>query len=248
MARSSSSIAPPDWKLSVMSDMHSNSDTQSPPQTASFTDCWNLIGVHGDRSCPQLPAHTHCRNCSVYSAAARQLLDRPLLAGDSDLWTRHHAQPVQPPSGELRSCTLFQVCGERFALATQRCVRVANMRTIHRLPHRRSAAVLGVANIHGELMVCVSFAVLLKLNIAQRPAVRKDARFLVTDWNDGPIAFEVDELQSVEKVAAADLKALPATVAQLKSRCTHAVLSIKGHSVGVLDEGLLEEALRQNLA
>ena len=30
-------------------------------------DCWNRIGVHGDKSCPLLDEHVHCRNCAVYA-------------------------------------------------------------------------------------------------------------------------------------------------------------------------------------
>ena len=37
----------------------------------AIDDCWNRIGVHGDKSCPLLSEHIHCRNCAVYSAAAR---------------------------------------------------------------------------------------------------------------------------------------------------------------------------------
>ena len=36
----------------------------------AIDDCWNRIGIYGDKSCPVLPEHIHCRNCSVYSAAA----------------------------------------------------------------------------------------------------------------------------------------------------------------------------------
>ncbi|WP_445633698.1 hypothetical protein [Nostoc sp. DSM 114161] len=39
--------------------------TSLPSQIES---CWNVIGIEGDRSCPQLSIHAHCRNCPVYSA------------------------------------------------------------------------------------------------------------------------------------------------------------------------------------
>ena len=37
-------------------------------------DCWNTIGVSGDRSCPELNTHIHCRSCPVFAAAARASL------------------------------------------------------------------------------------------------------------------------------------------------------------------------------
>jgi len=50
----------------------------------AIDDCWNRIGIHGDKSCPLLAEHIHCRNCSVYSAAATRLLDRYALQQDDD--------------------------------------------------------------------------------------------------------------------------------------------------------------------
>jgi len=35
--------------------------------------CWRRIGVSGDRSCPELAQHVHCRNCPVYAGAAQRL-------------------------------------------------------------------------------------------------------------------------------------------------------------------------------
>ncbi|NOP35791.1 hypothetical protein, partial [Klebsiella pneumoniae] len=47
---------------------------------ALIDDCWNRIGVHGNKQCPLLERHVHCRNCEVYAAAATRLLDRYALA------------------------------------------------------------------------------------------------------------------------------------------------------------------------
>ena len=56
------------------------SDTFSVTRDAQvIDDCWNRIGIHGDKSCPLLAEHIHCRNCAVYSAAATRLLDRYAL-------------------------------------------------------------------------------------------------------------------------------------------------------------------------
>ena len=55
--------------------------------------CWNRIGVRGDRSCPELAKHTHCRNCPVFAAAGRRFLDAPSPAGYLDEWTDRLAAP-----------------------------------------------------------------------------------------------------------------------------------------------------------
>ena len=45
-------------------------DVTPRPDRAIVNDCWNRIGVRGDRSCPELKQYVHCRNCPVYSAGA----------------------------------------------------------------------------------------------------------------------------------------------------------------------------------
>ena len=218
------------------------------PEAAEVNDCWNRIGVRGDHTCPELTHHIHCRNCAVYRTSARTLLDKPMTAEHSSFWTRHHAQPLQPAESATRSVTIFRVGGERFAIGTLLCVEVAGLRPIHGLPHRSGGAVLGLANIHGELVVCVSLRALLSLNTATPAQTATAARLLVTRWRDGPIAFPVDEVAGVQKFAAQHFKPLPATVAHAKVRCTSSVISHGAHTLGVLDEELLGQAIRRHLA
>src|SRR3954453_1871801 len=70
------------------------SDSQSGPEASraalpvALGDCWNRIGTSGDRSCPELEAHIHCRNCPVFASAARTFFDRPAPDGYLAEWTR----------------------------------------------------------------------------------------------------------------------------------------------------------------
>jgi chemotaxis-related protein WspD len=218
------------------------------PEAADVNDCWNRIGVRGDHTCPELAHHIHCRNCPVYRISARTLLDKPMTAEHSSFWTRHHAQPLQPAESATRSVTIFRVGAERFAIGTLLCVEVAGLRPIHGLPHRSGGALLGLTNIHGELVVCVSLSALLSLNTASPAQTATAARLLVTRWRDGPIAFPVDEVAGVQKLSAQHFKPLPATVVHAKVRCTSSVVSYGAHTLGVLDEELLGQAIRRHLA
>lgn len=104
----------------------------------AIDDCWNRIGVHGDKSCPLLAEHVHCRNCQVYAAAATRLLDRYALAQDA------HAQThVQAPVSVGRSLLLFRLGEEWLALATRCLVEVAPLQPVHSLPHQRSRVLQG---------------------------------------------------------------------------------------------------------
>jgi len=60
-----------------------------------------ILGVGGNASCRELLRYVHCRNCPVYSAAAVQLLDRPLSDDHRREWTNHYAQEKKlvPQSG-----------------------------------------------------------------------------------------------------------------------------------------------------
>ena len=50
--------------------------TDALARLSEVDDCWNRIGIRGDKSCERLPEHVHCRNCPVYAAAAKRILDR----------------------------------------------------------------------------------------------------------------------------------------------------------------------------
>ena len=139
----------------------------SPP--VEIDTCWNRIGVHGDSSCPELQNFVHCRNCPVYSNAGVQLLDRPLPEQYRREWTEHFAQEKKAAEPAKGSALLFRLHTEWLALATQAFQEAAERRLIHSLPHRRSGLVLGLVNIRGELLICVSLSRLLGL---ERTAAR----------------------------------------------------------------------------
>ena len=63
-------------------------------------DCWNQIGVSGDRSCPELETFIHCRNCPVFAAAARTFFDRPAPEGYLAGWSSWLAGSVEVSCSE----------------------------------------------------------------------------------------------------------------------------------------------------
>src|SRR3954452_14734555 len=81
-------------------------------------DCWNRIGVRGDKSCPELARHSHCRNCPTYSAAAATLLDRDLVGPLAETATGQFAAVTPGGEGGTESAVIFRVGAEWFALST----------------------------------------------------------------------------------------------------------------------------------
>jgi chemotaxis-related protein WspD len=219
---------------------------------ADLDDCWNRIGVRGDRSCARLIAHIHCRNCPVYSAAARRLLDTPASSDYSRAWTDHFAQPFAVVEADTHSVMIFRVGAEWLAVSTHSCAEVTSSRVIHSLPHRRSGAVLGLANVRGVLRVCVSLGAILQVTAdtaADQAAQRSvTQRLLVLSWPDGTVAVPVDEVHGVHRFRAQDSKQVPATLARARCTYTKAVLCWRDRSVGVLDEQLLGYTITRSLA
>lgn len=221
-------------------------------EPAGLDDCWNRIGVRGDCSCAQLIAHVHCRNCPVYSAAARKLLDTPASSDYLRAWTDHFAQPVTAVEADTHSVMIFRIGGEWMALPTHLCVEVASSRAVHSLPHRRSGAVLGLANVRGVLLVCISLGAILNVTVddsakhAEQRSVLQ--RVLVLRWPDGSVAVPVDEVHGVHRFQERDLREVPATLARAQSAYTKAVLSWSERSVGLLDEQLLGYTVTRSLA
>ena len=218
---------------------------------ARLNDCWNKIGVHGDGSCPELERHVHCRNCPVYSAAAATLLDSAPPAGHLERWTDYFSQPKPAAAAEAGSVVIFRVGAEWLALATAVFREVATLRTIHSLPHRRGGALLGLVNVGGALLVCVSLSHALGLGPPAAGAGEKKGlihpRLLVVSREGGRIVFPVDEVHGVHRYRAQDMTETPATVAKAATACTRAVLAWRDRAVGCLDDELLFARLNRSL-
>jgi chemotaxis-related protein WspD len=212
--------------------------------------CWNEIGVHGDGSCPELERFVRCRNCPVYSSAGVRLLDRPSPEGYRREWRDHFAQEKQLAARRKHSAVIFGVKDERLALPTEAFQEVAERRPVHSLPHRRQGIVLGLVNIRGELLVCVSLGHLLGLeNLGPRETRRKVHRWLlVGDWGGNRFVFPVDEVCGIHHFDLQQLQEPPATLAKSNLRFSRGILQWEGRTVGFLDPNWLFLSLNRSLA
>jgi chemotaxis-related protein WspD len=222
----------------------------------ALDDCWNRVGVRGDRSCPELQGQIHCRNCPVFSAAARVLLDVPAPDGSRQRETEHFARPELSDSAHQAgiatlSVMVFRLRAEWYAIHTTACLEIADLRPIHPLPHRRDAAMLGLVNVRGNLLVCISLAAIL--GVADQPEVisrqlkriAPAPRLLVTKGEAGPVVFPVDEVQGMERFGSEALKPVPTTIAQAQASYTQSLLILGDKTIGLLDERrLLHKAER----
>jgi chemotaxis-related protein WspD len=215
-------------------------------------DCWNRIGVRGDHSCPELQHHVHCRNCPVHASAALTLLDGALPQEEVSTRTRHFATPLVASNTASESVLIFRIAEEWLALSATAVREVAEPRPIHSLPHRRASSVLGIANVRGQLVVCVSLARMLGLkSTPDRPTRGSHGeyqRLLVIRHREVCAASPVDAIYGVHRADPNDLKAPPATVAGAGGTHSKAVMTWREHAVGVLDDQRLFHALERSLA
>lgn len=209
-------------------------------------NCWKRIGTWGDRSCPELKTQVHCRNCPVYSAGAVRLLDAEVPEHYLEEQARHYAQAKTQVRPGARSAVIFRLADEWLALPTAVFREVAPLRKIHSLPHRRDRVVAGVANVRGELIVCVSLAD--ALGITGSGASGAEARLAVVSREGDRFVFVADEIAELRRYDDADLGPVPATLAHAQATYTRGMLAWGERTVGVLDDQLLFYTLNRGLA
>ena len=203
----------------------------------------------------------------MYSAAAIQLLDRPLPADYRREGARHYAQQKKSTQATRLSAVLFRLANEWLALPTAVFQEVAERRATHSLPHRRGGLVLGLVNVRGELLICVSAARLLGIPSAEfrvpgspvpnnselgtrNPEGGATARLLVTTWNGLRLAFPVDEVHGIHHLPQDELKTPPATISNPERfrGYTQGIFGWRDRTVGLLDADSFFTSLNRRLA
>lgn len=245
--------------------------TPAPPDLApaALDECWHRIGGGGDASCPELAQHIHCRNCPVYARAGTRLLHRPPPPGYRRHWAAHYARaergagPGEKPlalhshRSARTSATLFRLGPEWLALDTTLFQEVTEHRPMHSLPHRQMGVLLGLVNVRGELLLCVSLARLLELEPHQPPRQTPNpkpqtrtltGRLLVIGAGPNRFAFPVDEVFGVHRFHRDELEAPPATVARDARSFTRGLFRWRQHTVGYLDGETLFRHLNLSLS
>lgn len=217
-------------------------------------DCWNRIGVRGDNSCERLDEYVRCLNCPVFETAAAKLLERPIPSISAAGLSRHDERTLErQPDGATESFLIFRIGDAWLALPTAVFQRIVQTRPIRTLPHRQHRAVLGVVNVRGELLVCLSLAHLLEFDADSAAAPRAVAerhdqpRLLVVARAEELAAFPVDQVDGVHRLALSTLHEPPATLSQAAAAHTRAVAPWRGMTVGLLDADALFDTLNRSL-
>jgi chemotaxis-related protein WspD len=224
------------------------------PTTVERGDCWNRIGVGGDRSCPELATYVHCQNCPVFSEAGRRFLDSEPPHGYLEEWTARLAEDKDEENADVQGVVLFRLGGEWLALPASALHEVISLRPIHRIPFH-GGLLAGVVNVRGELHLAIRMDSVLGLSQSTEAngepsssgAVKTVPRLLVAGRDNETWVFRVDEVDRVHRLAMRSLKPVPPTLGRAASRFTRGVFRLHDRAVGLLDEGRLFEALRTSV-
>jgi chemotaxis-related protein WspD len=227
------------------------------PVLNSLTDCWNRIGIGGDRSCPELARYVHCHNCPVFAGAGQKLLDSAPPRGYLDEARERLAVPPEELNCDALGALVFRLGEEWLALPVQVLIEVHEVRPVHRIP-QRGGLLAGVINIRGELQLCAHLDQMLavqSVTAASRGATisgtadetANTARLLVVQLDAERWVFPVDEVDQVHRFAIGDLNDVPATVGRAGGRLTRGVFEWKNRTIGFLDEKRLLQALQKRV-
>ena len=225
-------------------------------------DCWNTIGVEGDLSCEELKKVIHCRNCPVYSAAGRSLLEREAPPDYVKEWTEVLAKTVPAvagaqingavvPSFETLSVMIFLLGGEWLAVPVKLLQEVTEPCVLHTLPHRSNELFLGLVNIRGEILMCVSLTHLLDLknngNNSDRVSTLAAKRMIVVGSEENRWVFTVDEVCGIHRFPITELQTTPVVISKASEAYTKGVFRWQGHKVNYLDGDLLFYTLNRRI-
>ncbi|MFM7315234.1 MAG: chemotaxis protein CheW [Cyanobium sp.] len=233
----------------AMVDSRSSAEATEPDPAASrLDDCWNRIGVFGDRSCPELLNCVHCRNCPVYSAAGRSLLER-LPPGDYlQEWTSVLAETKRGSdsstlsadgsvvrSEQSLSVMIFRLASELFALPVGVFLEVSAPFVVHSVPGRSNQLFLGMVNVRGEIMLAASLTNLLGLSARSVTAQAGARRMAVAGTPEGKWVFPIDEIYGIYLFHRDDVKPAPVVITNADHSTACGVFQWQNRSVALLD-------------
>jgi chemotaxis-related protein WspD len=209
-------------------------------------NCWARIGVWGDRSCVELERVSHCRNCQVYAAGGRKLLDRPVFEDYAESWAVLLEQERGTDDAASASHLVFRIGQVWFAFAATSLKEITQPRIIRRVPHRALENLLGLVNVRGELHPCVSLHLLFGEQIPV--PLPRSARFFVARSSSGDWVFPVDQVEGIHEVGDQQIEPLPATLKSVGAVYTRGLFRQANRSIAIIDDSLLFPALERRLA
>ncbi|TAE60072.1 MAG: chemotaxis protein CheW [Nostocales cyanobacterium] len=235
-----------------------------------FNDCWNKIGVIGDRSCSELKTVIHCYECPVYAAVGDSLLEREPSAEYLENWINILEETSASPdiydsneailrTSEAISIMIFRLGNEKLALPVRMLQEVTHPCVIQPLPHRSNELFLGLVNIRGETLLCASLAHLLHIQtqdiVHKKPNQETNStvkpinpkRMIVAGHKEDKWVFPVDEVHGIFRFHLHELQDAPVVITKSEEGYTKGIVYWEGEKVNYLDADLLFYTLNHKI-
>jgi chemotaxis-related protein WspD len=174
---------------------------------------------------------------------ASGLLDREIPPEYRREWTDHIAEEVTPLVRGTHAVVVFRIGVEWLALPAAIFVGVTERTALHSLPHQREGIILGVTNVRGDLVICISLGTLL----GGLPAATSTDRWLVVQAQGGPLVFPVDYVHGILRYHPSEVSDVPATLANARERYTSGLLAWEDRSIALLDDARIFAAIHRAL-
>ncbi len=203
-------------------------------------DCRTVIGIWGDRSCPELRTLDHCHNCPVYTALGRRVLDQELELDYQPADNDSDAEAVAPD--ERLSLLVLRIGSDWLAFETKRVRELVVPTEPHPVPHRRKPGFRGVVTVRGHIHPCIDLGVLL--GCANAPTNNSSPRMVLINDDSGCFAFVADEVDNLHILANTRITEPPISIRDAKPSYINGMVRITERDVALLDEEFLMHALK----
>lgn len=214
------------------------------------TECWKTTGTFGDRSCPRLSEEIHCRNCEIYRAGGRNLLDRPQPDAYREELTRELAEPEASADEKPLELVLFRIRGAWLALPASCFSRTLPILPVIPMPGRSNAIFQGMVNAHGDIRLCASLMPLIGAEM-DRPVIDVSARVfprMLEIQRKGQIwVYASDEVVGSIQCELNSLEPLSANLPNASQGLVRGLFTWFGLRVALLDHERLFERLEEAL-
>lgn len=206
--------------------------------------CWMKIGVFGTGECDLLDTYSHCRHCREYSLKSRTIFDREIPTEFKEEWTKYFHQARNKRLSETASLVVFCVREEWFALNTKFFKEAVEYKHIHRIPARTNKNFMGIANIHGELVMCFSLAGLLEMTQKNDSKYRS---IVVIQLNGTSLALPVSDYMGVVHVEKSKFENAPMNIKKTTASLTGKIFKYNDKQIGIIDEEKFSAHLQKKL-
>lgn len=188
----------------------------------------------------------HCRNCRVYSAGGRRLLDRLSPKDYLDTWTDLLARDDAEKSDATTPYVVFRIGQSWLGIRATALRELMSPAVIRSVPHQRADVLLGLTAVRGEILPCISLHALMDEVVAV--AADRAPRFLVARHQGADWVMPVDEVIGIVDIAAGAVEPLPATLTRASGVYAVGMAQCGDRSVGLVDEELIFGALARRMS